>query len=148
MAEKKIVRNFIVSDNSFEKFGMMVILGTTGGAMEVQMNFFFTFWGLFLLKKKKGIFYTRVKGMPFPGKNMGLIGTWMFKRMLKKFGYEDMYDMLKEGVEDGNIRLIPCSMTMDLLHIKKKHLYDFVEDPVGATTFLEMCEDADSVISL
>ena len=44
--------SFIVSDRSFEKFGMMLILGTTGDAMDIKMNFFFTFWGLYLLKKK------------------------------------------------------------------------------------------------
>jgi len=44
--------SFIVSDRSFEKFGMMLILGTTGDALDIKMNFFFTFWGLYLLKKK------------------------------------------------------------------------------------------------
>ena len=53
--------NFIVSDKSFEKFMMMMILGTTSDAMDVKTNFFFTFWGLFLLKKK---FKPKVAGMP------------------------------------------------------------------------------------
>ena len=128
---------------------MMTILGTTGSAMETQMNFFFTFWGLFLLKKRKGfLFGTRVSNLPWFLKPFGLLGSFAFKKMLKGFGYDDMYEMLKEGVEEGNIKLIPCSMTMDLLRIKKKQMYDFVEEPVGAAKFLEMCEDADSVISL
>jgi len=42
MAEKM---SFIVSDKSFEKFMMATILGTTGAAMDDEMNFFFTFWG-------------------------------------------------------------------------------------------------------
>ncbi len=45
--------NFIVSNKSFEKFMMMTILGTTGAAMDKQMNFFFTFWGLKLITKRK-----------------------------------------------------------------------------------------------
>lgn len=134
--------NFIVSENSFEKFGMMVILGTTGAAMETQMNFFFTFWGLFLLKRS---YKPGVAKMPIPFKKMG--GA-MFKKMLKGFGYDDMWDMIKDGVEEGKIKLYPCSMTMDLLRIKRKSMHKFVEEPVGAAAFLEMCDTADSVISL
>ncbi len=139
---KKIKRNFIVSENSFEKFGMMVILGTTGAALESEMNFFFTFWGLHLLKKN---FSPKVAGMPFPMKKMAAM---MFKKKLKSFGYENMWDMIKDGVEEGNINLYPCSMTMDLLGIKEESLFDFCEKPVGAAKFLEICDDANSVISL
>jgi len=85
---KKI--NFIVSDWSFEKFAMAVILGTTGAAMDVEMNFFFTFWGLFLLKKN---FKPGVKKMPVPFKR---IGAAMFKSMMKSFGYEDMWKWSKK----------------------------------------------------
>ena len=42
--------SYIVSEYNFEKFMMMVILGSTGDAMDIKMNFFFTFWGLFNLK--------------------------------------------------------------------------------------------------
>ncbi|UYP45722.1 hypothetical protein NEF87_002007 [Candidatus Lokiarchaeum ossiferum] len=136
--------NFIVSENSFEKFGMMVILGTTGAAMETEMNFFFTFWGLHLLKKS---FNPKVAGMPFPMKSMAAA---MFKKKLKSFGYDDMWDMVKDGVEDGKIKLYPCSMTMDLMipPIKKEQLFDFVEPAVGAAAFMEMCDGADGIISL
>ena len=134
--------NFIVSDKSFEKFMMQVILGTTGSAMETEMNFFFTFWGLNLLKKKNS---PRVAGMPF---GMRRMATWMFKRKLKGFGYDDVREMIKDAVEEGNLHLYPCSMTMEMLGIERNDLHEFVEDPVGAAKFLEICDDADAVISL
>ena len=138
--------NYIVSEYNFEKFMMMFILGTTGDAMDIKMNFFFTFWGLFNLKKKAKPRVGKVpwRGIPMPYKRMA---TWMFKKRLKKFGIDDPLELLKEGVESGNIKLIPCQMTMDLMGIKRKDLYDFVEDPVGAATFLEMSEGA-RVVSL
>jgi peroxiredoxin family protein len=43
---------FIISKNDFETFNKMLILGTTGAAMNVKMWFFFTFWGLKLVKKE------------------------------------------------------------------------------------------------
>ena len=134
--------NFIVSEKSFEKFMMHVILGTTGAAMDVEMNFFFTFWGLYLLKKN---FKPKVAGMPFPMKGMA---AGMFRNKLKSFGYEDIWGMVKDAIDEGKIHLYPCTMTMDLLGIKQEDLYDFVEKGVGAAAFLEMCGDADFMISL
>ncbi|MBD3197058.1 MAG: hypothetical protein GF317_18535 [Candidatus Lokiarchaeota archaeon] len=137
---KKI--NYIVKDKSFEKFMMMVILGTTGDAMDIEMNFFFTFWGLELLKKGKK---PKVQGMPTPMKGMA---TRMFTKRLKEYGMDDPLAMLKEAVTEGKVRLIPCSMTMDLMRIKREELLDFVEEPVGAATFFEISADADAIISL
>ncbi|MHA1584880.1 MAG: DsrE/DsrF/DrsH-like family protein [Promethearchaeota archaeon] len=134
--------NFIVSEHSFEKFGMTTILGTTGAAMETEMNFFFTFWGLDLLKKN---FNPKVAGMPFPMKRMA---ARMFRKKLKSFGYKDLWEMIKDGVDEGKIKLYPCTTTMDLMNIKKEELHEFCEEPVGAAKFLEMCDGADSVISL
>lgn len=133
--------NFIVKDKSFEKFAMMMILGTTGDAMDVKMNFFFTFWGLELLKKGKK---PKVAGMPFPMKGMA---AKMFRKRLAKFGMEDPWAMIKEAVDNGNLKLFPCQMTMDLMGIKRKELLDWVEDPVGAATFLEM-SDGGNIVSL
>ena len=126
--------SFIVKDKSFEKFGMTLILGTTGDAMDVEMNFFFTFWGLFQLKRK---FKPKVAGAPFPMKGMA---AKVFGKRLATFGMEDPWGMIKEAVENGNLKLYPCQMTMDLMGIKREDMWDFVEDPVGAAAFLEMSE--------
>ena len=138
--------SFIVSDRSFEKFGMMLILGTTGDAMGVKMNFFFTFWGLYLLKKK----FRKIRKTP---KSSGMasmmkgMGGKIFSKRLKKFGMEDQWGMIKEAVENGNVKLYPCQMTMDLMGIKREEMWDFVEDPIGAAGFLELSADA-KIVSL
>ncbi|MHA1239380.1 MAG: DsrE/DsrF/DrsH-like family protein [Promethearchaeota archaeon] len=138
--------SFIVSDRSFEKFGMMLILGTTGDAMEIKMNFFFTFWGLYLLKKK----FRKIRKTP---KSSGMasmmkgMGGKIFSKRLKKFGMEDQWGMIKEAVENGNVKLYPCQMTMDLMGIKREEMWDFVEDPIGAAGFLELSADA-KIVSL
>jgi len=138
--------SFIVSDRSFEKFGMMLILGTTGDAMDVKMNFFFTFWGLYLLKKK----FRKIRKTP---KSSGMasmmkgMGGKIFSKRLKKFGMEDQWGMIKEAVENGNVKLYPCQMTMDLMGIKREEMWDFVEDPIGAAGFLELSADA-KIVSL
>ena len=126
--------SYIVKDKSFEKFAMMMLLGTTGDAMETESNFFFTFWGLKLLTRKHK---AKVAGMPFPMKGMA---AGMFKKRMAKFGIEDPWGMIKDAIENGNMKLYPCQMTMDLMGIKREDMFDFVEDPVGAAAFLEMSE--------
>jgi peroxiredoxin family protein len=133
--------NFIVKDKSFEKFAMMMLLGTTADAMETKSNFFFTFWGLKLLTKK---FKPKVAGMPFPMKGMA---AGMFKKKMAKFGIEDPWGMIKDAIDNGNMKLYPCQMTMDLMGIKREDLIDIVEEPVGAATFLEMSEGG-KIVSL
>jgi len=141
MTDKSDKISFIVSERSFEKFGMIAILGTTGAALEYEMNFFFTFWGLYLLKKK---FKPKAAGMPFPMKGMG---AWMFKKRLAKGGMEDPWGLIKEAVEEGNLKLYPCQTTMDLMGIKLEDLIDFAEEPVGAVAFLEI-GDGGRIVSL
>jgi peroxiredoxin family protein len=133
--------NFIVKDKSFEKFAMMAILGSTGDAMDQKMNFFFTFWGLNLLTKG---YKPKVNGMPTPMKGMG---AKIFRKRMKKFGIDDPMQLIKDGVENGNLKLYPCQMTMDLMGIKREDLLDWVEDPVGAASFLEM-SNGGQIVSL
>ena len=82
--------------------------------------------------------------MPFPMKGMA---TRMFKKRLKKFGLENSWELIKEAIEDGKMKLYPCQMTMDLMGIKREEMWDFVEEPIGAAAFLEMGEDA-KIVSL
>jgi len=123
----------------------MVILGTTGAAMDVEMNFFFTFWGLFLLKKG---YNPKVQAFPWP---MNAMGTAMFKKLLKGYGYEDLWSMVEDQVKEGKIKLWPCGMSIDLMKsmgLSREVLQPFCEEPVGAAKFFEMCEDADFVLHM
>ena len=124
--------NYIVKDKSFEKFAMMMLLGTTADAMDIKSNFFFNFWGLNLITKG---YKPKVAGMPTPMKGMG---AKIFRKRMAKFGIEDPWGMIKEAVENGNMKLYPCQMTMDLMKIKTEDIIDIAEAPVGAAFFLEM----------
>lgn len=133
---------FIISKNDFETFQKMVILGTTGAAMNVKMFFFFTFWGLKLIKNGNK---PRVAGMRT---GMKRLAGRMFRHKLEKFGYKDPVEMIRKEVKRGMIKLFPCSMTFEMMGFKQEQLWDFVEKPVGAATFLEQCDGADSIIHM
>jgi len=82
--------------------------------------------------------------MPFPMKRMA---AGMFKAKMKKYGVEDMWGLIKDAIKDGKMKLFPCEMTMSLMGIKKSQMWDFVEEPVGAASFLEMADGA-RIVSL
>ena len=82
--------------------------------------------------------------MPTAMKGMGAL---MFRRKLKKFGIDNPWELIKDAVEDGKMKLYPCQMTMDLMGIKREQMWDFVEDPIGAAGFMEISEGA-KVVSL
>ena len=134
---------FIVHKGNFEELMMSIILSTSGAAMDVEADLFFTFYGLNLLTKG-GADKAKIKYPPI----LRNIGTSMFKKKLKKVGYEDPSKMLKKMVETGKVRLWACSTTMELLNIKKEDLIEEVEGIVGAATFLDMAQDADHVLVL
>lgn len=133
---------FIISKNDFETFQKMVILGTTGAAMNVKMFFFFTFWGLKLIKKGNK---PRVAGMRT---GMKRLAGRMFRKKLEKFGYKDPVEMIRKEVKRGYIKIFPCSMTFEMMGFMQEQIWDFAEKPVGAATFLEQCSDADSIIHM
>jgi peroxiredoxin family protein len=141
--------NFIIANKDFETYMKMVILGTTAAAMDNEVNFFFTFWGLYLLKKK---FSPKVSGM---GSLMAGLATSMFKKKMAAAGIKDPVGLLKEAHDSGKLKLYPCSMTLDMLatmpgsfKLTKEMMLDFVEAPVGAARFLELCDGADSIIHM
>ena len=134
---------FIVGSNSFEKMMMPFIISQTADAMDIEVHIFYTFWGLKLLQKGKAD-KVKVAGMPFPMKGMA---AWMFKRKLKKFGTPNPSELIKELVDTGNIHLYACTMSMDLMGIKKEDIIPEVKDNfVGAAKFLEICDDADQIL--
>jgi peroxiredoxin family protein len=140
---------FIIANNDFETFNKMVILGTTAAALDIECDFFFTFWGLYLLKKK---YKPKVSGM---GSLMAGMATSMFSKKMKQAGIVNPVGMLKEAHDTGKLKLYPCSMTLDMLatmpmsfKLRKEDMLDFVEEPVGAAAFLEICDGADSIIHM
>ena len=135
---------FIAGSNSFEKMMMPLIIAQTADAMDVEVHIFFTFWGLKLLKKGYSD-KAKVAGMPFPMKGMA---ASRFKKKLKTFGTPKPSELIKEIVDGGNVHLYACTMTMDLMGIKKEDIIPEVKDNqfVGAAKFLEIVEDADQVL--
>jgi peroxiredoxin family protein len=131
MAEtKKVV--IVVSEGTFDKAMMAMMMGNTAASMGMEVHIFHTFFGLSLLKKGKS---PKLAGM------MRLF-TGTFIKKMKKVGVEDYQGQIKMAQELG-VNLYACSTTMELMGLKKEDMVDGVK-VLGAAAFLGIATDADS----
>ncbi len=128
---KKKKMAIVVSENAFDKAMMPLILGSSGAALDAEVHIFFTFWGMFLLKKG---YKPKLKGMMRPFTGM------MLSKMKKQNvpGFEELIDQCREL----GVKFYACSTSMELMGLNKEDLIDGVE-VVGATKFLQIAFDAD-----
>lgn len=112
-----------------------LMLASAAGASDMQVDIFFTFWGLSLLKKK-GFKRAKLPGIMRPF-------TPMMRWKIKKTGIASLPDLLKMTLETENVRLYACTATMDLMNVKKEQLIPEVEGFIGAAGFLDIASECD-----
>src|SRR5487761_2269267 len=129
------------------------ILASTAAALGYEVQVFFTFYGLQLLRKDLSsvmISPLANPAMPMPVPmpvmvqmlpGMETMATAMMKNKLKKKGVASLEELRGLCVEAG-VKFVACQMTVDLFDFKKS---DFIEDAEwgGAATFLEFAGEAD-----
>ena len=118
-----------------------------------KVSMFFTFWGLNVIKKqkmpsvKKDIF-GRMFGMMLPSSskklalskmNMGGLGSSMMRFIMKKKNIDSLETLIQQAREAG-VEMIACTMSMDVMGVKKEELLDDVHLG-GVASFLERSEE-------
>src|SRR6185437_7446504 len=129
-----------------------LILASAAAAMGENVEIFFTFYGLDIVKKG-GAEHLKVApianpAMPVPMPNivgmlpgMTSMATWMMKsQFFGKHNVAPLSQLLDECRELG-VKLIACQMTMDVMGIKAEDLIDGIEVG-GAATFINFANDA------
>jgi peroxiredoxin family protein len=120
----------VVSEGSFDKAMMPLIMGTTAASMGMEVHVFYTFFGLKLLKK--GI---RPK---LPG--LMSLFTGMMEKKMKKVNVPGYQEMLAQAKELG-VNFYACSTSMELMGLKKEQLIDGTK-VLGASAFLNLAADS------
>jgi len=120
----------VVSEGSFDKAMMPLIMGTTAASMGMEVHVFYTFFGLKLLKKN-----VRPK---LPG--MMRLFTGMIEGKMRKQNIPSFDEMMKQAKELG-INFYACSTSMNLMNITKEELIPEAK-VLGASAFLNMAADA------
>lgn len=133
-------QTIVVFSNDFDKVMASFIIANGALASGKPVTMFFTFWGLNVLRKSQ---YVNVKknliekmfGFMMPKgpdmlslskMNMGGIGTFMMKNIMKHKSIMSIQELI-ETAKKGGVKFIACSMSMDVMGIKKDELIDGVE---------------------
>ena len=152
MAEKTVRKlSLIASQGSLDMAYPPLILANAARMSGVEVNVFFTFWGLDIITKKKmdhlnvamvgnpsmhPSFHIRTWVGAFPG--MSAMGTWMMRKEIAKLDFPPVGEFV-QLIQDAGAHLYGCKMSMDMMKLTKADLVDGAE-VLGAMEFIEMSE--------
>jgi len=147
-------KTLVVFSDSFDKAMAAFIIANGACAMGSDVTMFFTFWGLNLLRRSQSVpvrktFIERIFGWMMPRgadkttlskMNMAGMGTAMIKSIMKKKNVLSLPELIA-AAKQGGVRLVACTMTMDLMGIKREELIDGVEEG-GVAMYLDRAGSA------
>ncbi|NTW42362.1 MAG: pyridine nucleotide-disulfide oxidoreductase, partial [Cellulomonadaceae bacterium] len=147
-AAVKDKKSFVVFSGELDKVLAAFILANGASAMGDEVSMFFTFWGLNSLRRanppaRKRSTLDRMFGAMMPTgadrlklSNLHLLGggTAMMKKVMKDHQVPTLTELIASAQASG-VRLVGCTMTMDLLGIAADDLIDGVELG-GVATYL------------
>jgi NADPH-dependent 2,4-dienoyl-CoA reductase/sulfur reductase-like enzyme/peroxiredoxin family protein/TusA-related sulfurtransferase/rhodanese-related sulfurtransferase len=152
--EKKNSKTIVVFSNDFDKMMAAFIIANGAAAMGAQVTMFFTFWGLNLLRRNEKIsvkksIVEKMFGLMMPRgaskvklskMHMAGMGTFMIQQIMKHKNVYSLSRLIDEARKNG-IKFVACSMSMDIMGIKKEELIDGVEIG-GVATYLEKADQS------
>ncbi len=151
MAAKKMA--IIATKGALDMAYPPLILASTAAALGWEVQIFFTFYGLQLLRKNlDGIKISPLANpaMPMPVPmpvivsilpGMESMATMMMKDKMKKKGVASLEE-LRSACLESDVKMIACQMTVDLFDFQKSDFIDGIEYG-GAATFLKFAGETD-----
>lgn len=148
----------VVFSGDLDRAYATFIIANGAAAMGLEVTLFFTFWGLNILRRKdapaveKNMLETMF-GMMMPrgAESLGLskmhfggVGTAMMKHVMDQKKVAPLPELIASAKSAG-VRMVACSMSMDVMGLKKAELIDGVIEG-GVAAYLDSA--ADSTINL
>jgi peroxiredoxin family protein len=146
--------NIIFFSGTLDKALAMLFLATTAASMNMDVNVFFTFWGLSFVRKKKSFknknFLQKIFSLLLPSNKEKLpltmfqmlgIGPKAMKFLMKQTKTPSVSELFELAKSLG-VNFYACSTTCSFMGIKKEDLIDEVKDIVGAAYFLQQAKDS------
>lgn len=153
--EPKDGKNIIVFSGDLDKAIAAFIIANGSAAMGRKVSMFFTFWGLNILRKAQN---ARVKKnliekmfgfmMPRGSKKLGLskmnmagMGPMMIRGIMKHKNIDSLEELISAAQKNG-VNIVACTMSMDVMGIKKEELLDNISYG-GVAAMLGNAEESD-----
>jgi NADPH-dependent 2,4-dienoyl-CoA reductase/sulfur reductase-like enzyme/peroxiredoxin family protein/rhodanese-related sulfurtransferase/TusA-related sulfurtransferase len=139
-ARLKDKKAFVVFSGDFDKVLASFIIANGAAAMGDEVSMFFTFWGLNALRRpdapdvdKSLVNQAFARMMPAGPDRMRLSqmhmlggGTAMIKKIMRDNNVPSLPELIESAQKSG-VRLVACTMTMDLLGLHEDEMLDGVE---------------------
>ena len=133
-------KTIIVFSGDLDKVLASFIIANGAAAMGRPVTMFFTFWGLTVLRKakKQAVKKTPMEAMfgamlprgseklKLSRMNMGGMGTAMMKKIMNDKNVNSLEELIQSAIRQG-VKIVACTMSMDVMGIKKEELIDGVE---------------------
>ncbi len=154
-------KTIIVFSGDYDKVMAAFIIANGAAAMDDEVTMFFTFWGLATLrdatkaqaakaiadaKPKSALQKAFAAMLPAAPEKMGLskfnfggLGQTMMKKVMKAENVMTISELLTTAQEQG-IKMIACTMSMDVMGIRASELIDGIEYAGVATYLVEADE--------
>ena len=155
----KLKKTLVVFSGDLDKVLAAFVIATGALAMGNEVTLFFTFWGLSALRREQA---PAVAGKPLLDRMFG----WMLPRGLGKLKLSQMHmagmgtammkhvmavkhvdtpQQLLAAAQQQGIRLVACSMSMDVMGLKPEELIDGVEIG-GVASFLAEADQSNATL--
>ncbi|TDM12726.1 DsrE/DsrF/DrsH-like family protein [Macrococcus lamae] len=153
LVETKDGATMVVFSGDLDKALASFIIATGAASYGKEVTMFFTFWGLNVIKKqdvktnKKGLdkvfSYMMPKHagkLPISKMNMGGIGSRMIRYVMNEKKVDSLEIMIAKAQSMG-VKMVACTMSMDIMSVTKEELIDDVSYG-GVATYLGDTERA------
>jgi NADPH-dependent 2,4-dienoyl-CoA reductase/sulfur reductase-like enzyme/peroxiredoxin family protein/TusA-related sulfurtransferase/rhodanese-related sulfurtransferase len=133
-------KTMVVFSGDLDKAIASFIIANGAAAMGRPVTMFFTFWGLNILRKDNAPdveknFIEKMFGWMMPRgsrklslskMNMGGMGAKMIRGIMKHKNISSLEELIEQAQKNG-VKIIACSMSLDVMGIKQEELIDGVE---------------------
>jgi len=148
-------KTIIVFSGEFDKVMAAFIIANGAAAMDDDVTMFFTFWGLNALRRTEKVATSGKSSlqkvfsamMPRgPGRlrlshmNFAGAGPKLMQRMMRQEKVMPLHDLIASAREQG-VKMIACSMSMDIMGLRPEELIDGLEY-AGVASYLGDADEA------
>jgi NADPH-dependent 2,4-dienoyl-CoA reductase/sulfur reductase-like enzyme/peroxiredoxin family protein/TusA-related sulfurtransferase/rhodanese-related sulfurtransferase len=131
----------VVFSSDLDKALAAFIIANGAAAMGYKVTLFFTFWGLNILRKDGPVVVQKnmvekmfgwmmprgPKKLKLSQMQMGGMGAAMIKGIMKQKKVMSLPELMNEALKN-NVKIVACTMSMDLMGIKSEELIDGIEE--------------------
>lgn len=155
MSDTATKKTIILFSGELDKALAAFTIANGAAAMGDEVTIFCTFWGLNVLRKAKKVKtggktflqFMFGKMMPRGSEKFGLskmnfagLGAPLMRMAMKQQNVMSLEEQIATAKELG-VKLIACTMTMDMMGLRKEELFDDVEY-AGVASYLAMADEA------